>query len=155
MAKLAKPISWQAEEYIVPGRNIWWYVGFTLISIGLCVLSVFLQWWTFLALIILSDIVILISAFRPPRTISYTLDNDGLTEGTVLHPYSNYKAFGIIKDHDHFSAILIPKKRLSLSTKVYFPEGSGEAIVDALGNRLPMEQVKPDLLDKIVNLLRI
>jgi hypothetical protein len=39
--------------------------------------------------------------------------------------------------------------------KVYFPEGSGENIVDQLGHHLPMEEVKPDFLDKIVNFLRI
>ena len=37
----------------------------------------------------------------------------------------------------------------------YFPSNNGEVIVDILGGHLPMEQVKLDFLDKIVNLLRI
>ena len=155
MAKALKEISWQAEEYIVRERNAWWYVGLAVVTVGLSILSVFLGWWTFLVLVILSAIVILISVFRPPRKINYTLNNDGLTEGTNLHKFSDYKAFGILKEGNYYSAVLIPKKRFSLSTKVYFAEGNGEQIVDILGAHLPMEEVKLDFLDKIVNFLRI
>ncbi|MBR3176322.1 hypothetical protein IKF26_02910 [Candidatus Saccharibacteria bacterium] len=155
MAKTLKNISWEAEEYIVKDHNTWWYIGLFIVSVGLCVLSIFLGWWTFLVLIILSVIAILVSAFKPPRKIQYTLDENGLTEGSKLHKYEDFKAFGIIKESSHFSAVLIPKKRFNLSVKVYFPEGSGEAIVDNLGARLPMEDVKLDFLDKIVNFLRI
>lgn len=155
MANANKEISWQAEEYITYEHNVGWYIGLFVIGAALAALSVFLKWWTFLALVILSIITILISTFRPPRTIKYTLNKDGLLEGDRLHKYADFKAFGILKEGSNFSAVLIPKKRFSLSVKVYFPGGSGEAIVDALGSRLPMEQVKLDFLDKIVNFLRI
>ena len=155
MAISFKDISWKAEEYIVRDHNTWWYVGLFVIGAAFCVLAFFLKAWTFLALIILSIIAILTSSLRPPRTISYTLNKEGLTEAGKLHKYDEFKAFGILKEDSHFSAVLIPKKRFGLSVKVYFPEGSGEAIVDALGARLPMEEVKLDFLDKIVNFLRI
>jgi hypothetical protein len=154
-AQAQKEITWQAEEYIVPGRNKWWYVGLFATGIALSILSILLQWWTFLVLIILCVITILTSTIRPPRKITYALSSQGLMEGTTLHKFEDYKAFGILKENTHYSAILIPKKRFSLSVKVYFPEGSGEAIVDALGARLPMQEVKLDFLDKIVKFLRI
>ncbi len=148
-------ISWQAEEYIVRDHNAWWQIGLFAVGAALSVLAIFLNWWTFLILVILSVITILISTFRPPRKIKYSLTKDGLIEGATLHKYENFKAFGILKEGSHVSAVLIPKKRFSPSIKVYFPEGSGEAIVDNLGNRLPMEEVKLDFLDKIVSFLRI
>lgn len=155
MAQAVKDVSWEAAEYIVPGRNAWWYVGLFVVGVGLSALAIWQGWWTFLALIILSIIAILISTFRPPRKIKYQLTSTGLHEGNTFHKYDEYRAFGILKEGTHFSAVLIPKKRFSLSTKVYFPGGSGEVIVDALGARLPMEEVKLDFLDKIVNFLRI
>lgn len=154
MAKKLEDISWEAEEYIVRAHNIWWYVGLFTVGILFSVLAIFLKWWTFLILIILSVITIIISSTRPPRKIKYTLTKDGLTEGNRLHEFSNFKAFGILKEDSHFSAVLIPKKRFGLNVKVYFPSGSGEVIVDYLGARLPMEEVKLDFLDKIVNFLR-
>lgn len=150
-----QPISWQAEEYVVREHNAGWYFGLIIITAGLIALSVWLKWWTFLILVVLSVVTILVSNLRPPRKIQYSLDNDGLKEGDRLHKFEDFKAFGILKEGNNFSAILIPKKRFGLSVKVYFPGDSGEAIVDALGARLPMEQVKLDFLDKIVNFLRI
>lgn len=148
-------ISWQAEEYLTHEHNAGWYIGLFAIGIALCALSIWQSWWTFLALVILSIIAILTSNLRPPRKIQYSLDDKGLKEGDRLHPYEEFKAFGILREGSHFSAVLIPKKRFGLSVKVYFPGDSGEAIVDALGARLPMEEVKLDFLDKIVNFLRI
>ena len=150
-----QPISWEAEEYLNKSHNTGWFIGLAIVTIALGVLAVFLQGWTFLALVIVSALTILVYALRPPRTLSYRLDEKGLTEGNKLYPYQDYKAFGILKEGEHFSAILIPKKRFGLQVKVYFPEGSGEQIVDNLGSRLPMEEVKIDLLDKLVNFLRI
>ena len=155
MAKTIQPISWQAEEYIVRDHHAGWYIGLFVVTLALSAMAVWRAWWTFLALIILSCITILISNLRPPRKIKYELNQTGLKEGKTLHKYDEFKAFGILKEGNNYSAVLIPKKRFGLSVKVYFPEGSGEAIVDALGNRLPMETVKQDFLDKIVDFLRI
>ncbi len=148
-------IAWDAEEYIVKSHNGWWYFGLVIVTAGLSALAVWLQGWTFLALIIVSAITILVFNLRPARKIHYSLTSTGLNEGKLKHSFTDYRAFGIIKEDSHYSAVLIPKKRFGLSVKVYFPEGSGEAIVDALGARLPMEEVKPDLLDKLVSFLRI
>ena len=155
MVKPTESVSWEDQEYIEYDRNVWWYICLFAVGIGLCVLSFFLGWWSFIALIVVCVIAILVTSIRPPRKIKYTLDKTGLTEGSKLHKYDEFRAFGILKEGSHFSAVLIPKKRFALQVKVYFPGDSGEAIVDALGARLPMEEVKLDLLDKIVNFLRI
>lgn len=153
--KVLSEVSWDAEEYIVHKHDVVWYICLFLVGAGLSALAVFLTQWTFLALIIVSIIVVLTSNLRPPRKISYKLDATGLTEGSNLHKYEEFRAFGILKEEDHYSAVLIPKKRFGTSVKVYFPEVNGEAIVDMLGARLPMEPVKLDFVDKIVNFLRI
>lgn len=155
MAKVPENVTWEAQEYIVRDRNFWWYIGLFIVGAGLCALAVWQGWWTFFALVILSIITILTSNLRPPRKIKYVLDKDGLKEGKNLHKFEEFKAFGILKEESNFSAVLIPKKRFGLSVKVYFPGKNGEAIVDVLGSRLPMEEVKLDFLDKIVNFLRI
>lgn len=155
MVNQTNEITWEAEEYIVRERNAWWYVGLFGVGIILSTLAIWFQQWTFLVLIILSVITIMVSSFRPPRKIQYSMNKEGLTEGGQLHKYNEFKAFGIVKEGAHFSAALIPKKRFGMLVKVYFPESNGEAIVDMLGGRLPMEEVKPDFLDKIVNFLRI
>ena len=148
-------INWEAEEYVVREHNYGWYIGLFVVSGGLSALAIWQGWWTFLILIILSLVAIVVSNLKPPRKLKYTLDKHGLKEGAQLYKYEDFKAFGILKEGSYFSAVLIPKKRFGLQVKVYFPEKNGEAIVDALGSRLPMEEVKLDFLDRIVNFLRI
>ncbi len=155
MVNKIQDVSWTATEYIAKNHNAWWYLGLIIIAGGFGTLAVFIKSWTFLALIVLSAISLIIYTVRPPRKIKYELNAKGLQEDSRFHPYDSFRAFGILKEDNNFSAVLIPKKRFSLSVKVYFPEGSGEAIVDALGARLPMEEVKLDFLDKIVSFLRI
>ena len=113
-------ISWQAEEYIVREHTAGWYVGLFVVGALLAGLSIFLKWWTFLALIILSVITILTSNLRPPRKINYSLTDEGLKEGDRLHKYEEFKAFGILKEDNHFSAVLIPKKRFGLSREISY-----------------------------------
>lgn len=148
-------ITWEAQEYIVQDKTTGWYVGLTVVGLLLSALAVFLQWWTFLAVVILSVVALLIYVMRPPRTLRYALSNKGVSEGDHLYEYSEFKSFGILQEGGHFAIVLTPRKRFSPRVTVYFPEAQGEAIVDAFGARLPMEEVKLDMLDKLIKFLRI
>ena len=155
MAKESSSVEWTGEEYISIKHNAWWYVGLTLVTAALVALGIFLQMWTFIAVVCLAAVALLVRALMPPRKINYSLSNKGLTEGGQFHPFSEFRAFGILKEGDHYSAVLIPRKKVSVQVKVYFPETNGEAIVDMLGMRLPMEEVRLDLIDKLIKFLRI
>jgi len=87
--------------------------------------------------------------------IKYTLTSKGLEEGEKLYKFEDYKSFGILQQDKNFAIVLTPRKRFSPSVTVYFPAADGEDIVDLFGLNLPMEEVKLDVLDKIVKLLRI
>lgn len=155
MVKVPSSVSWEAEEYIARSRNAGWFVGLALVAAGFIALGVFLKMWTFIAVVALAALAILVRALMPPRKIKYTLDKEGLTEGGQKHLFRDYKAFGILKDGNHYSAVMIPRKKISLQVKVYFPEKNGEAIVDILGTHLPMEEVRLDFIDKLIKFLRI
>ena len=148
-------VNWEAKEYIQRDKNGGWYVGLVVVALGLVILSVFLQWWTFTALVILSAVCLVIYSIRPPRELHYSLSNKGLSEGNKLYDYSEYRSFGVLSEGENFAIVLTPRKRFSPRVTVYFPEERGEEIVDAFGARLPMEEVKRDFLDKLVNFLRI
>lgn len=148
-------ISWEAEEYVVRDKNNWWYVGLVVVGLVLSALAIWLQAWTFLVVIVLSVVSLFVYALRPPRMLHYSLSNKGLSEGDKLYEYSEFKAFGVMHEGSHFAIVLTPRKRFSPRVTVYFPEAQGEQIVDAFGARLPMEEVKLDMLDKLTRFLRI
>jgi len=150
------PVRWQAHEYIHHEKNALWFFLFAVVVIGLIALAIFvLQSITFAILIPVMAAALLVYSHRPPRLINYTLSRQGLHINDRLYPFSQFKSFGVIHDGDEYSVMLIPTKRFQPGVTVYFPEEAGEAIVDMLGVRLPMEELHLDAVDKIIRKLRI
>lgn len=150
-----QPVSWQANEYIHQEKNPLWFVAFGLIVVALIVGAVFMQAWTFVGLIPVMATALFLYTRRPPHVIDYVLSEKGLYINDILHPFAEFKGFGVIRDGREYSVMLIPVRRFRPGVSVYFPEESGEAIVDLLGARLPMQELHLDAFDKVVRALRI
>lgn len=151
------PVHWTASEYIDEEKNGLWFASFGLIVVAFIALDIFLlKSYTFSVLVAVMAAAVIVYTRRPPRMIEYSLSGDqGLYIGEKLYHFSDYKAFGLIRDGEHHSIMLIPIKRFSAGVSVYFPEEVGEKIVDILGARLPMEPLKLDAVDIIVRKLRL
>lgn len=152
-----QPITWTAQEYIHLDKSPLWFVIFVVVVLGLVAVDVlFLKSWTFSALVIVMAVAVIIYTRRPPRTLTYGLSGkQGLYVGEKLYHFNDFKAFGVIRDGEHHSIMLIPTKRFAPGVSVYFPEEVGESIVDMLGQRLPMENLKLDIIDIVVRKLRL
>lgn len=155
VAKKFQNVVWQADEYLARKKNKGWFVGLGFAIILLVGLAVWFQWWSFAALIVVSALALLIYVIRPPKKVHYTLGAEGLSEGSKLYGYDEFKSFSVVKEKDFCLFSLIPRKRFSGRVIVLFPEEKGAEIVDILGMRLPMEDFKMDLIDKIVWFLKI
>lgn len=151
------PVTWTAQEYVHSERNGWWFVLFILVVLALVAASIFLlQSWSFSALIVVMAVALVIYIRRPPRTLTYALSpRQGLYVGERLYHFDEFKAFGLIQDGPHYSIMLIPRKRFASGVSVFFPDEVGERVVDILGQRLPMENLKLDVVDAIVRKLRL
>jgi hypothetical protein len=149
-------VRWEADEYISPDKNTLWYVILGAFVAGVVALDVFvLKAWTVSVLIVVIAVVLVVMSVRPARKIQYSLTNEGLYIGTQLFRLSEYRAFGVVHDGKENSIFLIPVQRFRPGLSVYFPLESGEAIVDSLGKRLPMQDIRMDFIDQIVKFLRI
>lgn len=152
-----EPVYWSASEYIHGEKNSLWFIVFAIVVISLIAVDLlFLKSYTFSVLVVVMAAAVIIYSRRPPRQIDYTLSGDqGLYIGDRLYHFNEFKAFGLIRDGEHHSIMLIPIKRFDPGVSVYFPEEAGEKIVDILGARLPMESLKLDIIDIIVRKLRL
>lgn len=150
-------VQWQAQEYITTDKNPLWYAGLIVFVIAAIALDWFVlkTFFTVSLLAIVIAVVLVVMHVRPARMINYTLDDEGLHVGEQLYPLSDYKSFGVLHDGKENSIHLIPVKRFKPSLQVYFPVEAGEAIIDTLGAQLPMEELHPDFVDRIVHLFRL
>lgn len=151
-----EPVRWQAHEYIHHEKNALWFTLFGIVVVGLILLAILvIQSITFAILIPVMAAALLVYSHRPPRILSYTLSRQGLHINEKLYPFADFKGFGVIRDGNEYSVMLIPVKRFLPGVSVYFPEEAGEAIVDMLGARLPMQELHLDFVDRLVRKLRI
>ncbi len=152
---MTETIKRQAQEYVQHEKHGGWYAGLAIITIIGAVITFLIGLWSFSLLIVVSAISLVVYSIRPPRTLKYKLTSKGLTEGTKLYAFEDFRAFSIRQTGEHYAIVLIPRKRFGARVTVFFPKDKGEQIVDIFGGRLPMEDSKLDLLDKIVEILRI
>lgn len=153
---LAEPFSWTAPEGIRVTRGMGWYVAFGTVIIVLMVLAIFVfKSWTFAILLPVMAIAIVLLSVKPPRDINYAVGPKGIHIGDKLYDYSEFKAFGVHQDSDPLSIVVLPIKRFSTGITLYFSEADGERIVDMLGARLPLQEVKHDSFEKLIRLIRL
>lgn len=151
-----EPVRWQATEYIQRDKSQLWLVMFILVFLGFMAISIFIiKSITFTILVPVMAAALLVYAYRPPRVLDYTLSRQGLHINDNLYPFADFKAFGVIQEDDEHSIMLVPVKRFRPGVSVYFPREAGEAIVDLLGARLPMQELHLDLVDRLIRKLRI
>lgn len=152
----AESVTWEAPEYLQKEKGPLWFIGLGFVTIGFIVLDVFVLksfLFSFSLLIVVMAVALVVHNYRPANLIHYVLSEKGLYINDILHAFAEFKGFGVIHDGQEFSVELIPVRRFRPSLAVYFPEEQGEAIVDALGVRLPMQTIKPDFFDKIIHSL--
>lgn len=151
------PVTWTANEYVHIDKGNWWYVIFGLVVLAFIAIDILLlRSYTFSALVVVMAVAVVIYIRRPPRTLTYALSpKQGLYVGERLYHFDEFKSFGLIDDDGHHSIMMIPRKRFAPGVSVYFPEEAGEQIVDILGQRLPMQELKLDVIDVLVRKLRL
>ena len=150
-----EPITWQASEYVHHEKQFTWFMALLAITAVLVALAVFLvQSWTFAILVCVMAAATIVYARRPPRVLNYTLSGDGLHIDQRLYSFHDFRSFAVVQDGPLYSIMLIPVQRFMPAVIVYFPTENGEAIVDAFGEVLPMEQRELDALDRLVRKLR-
>lgn len=149
-------VTWEAPEYIHQQKGVFWFFGLGLAVLTLILLDVFLIQsflFSFSLLTLVMAAALIVHSYRPADLVHYVLSDKGLYINDTLHGFAEFKGFGVLHEGAEFLVELIPVRRFRPSLSVYFPEENGETIVDLLGVRLPMQQLKPDLLDKITRSL--
>jgi hypothetical protein len=151
-----EPIQWQAPEYIQEQRSPWWFIGFWVVAAILMALAAFIiRSWSFALLVPAMAAALMIYSHRPPRMLTYVLSDKGLYINEKLHPMAEFRSFGIMHEESIPSLMLIPVKRFRPGLTVHFPVETGEGIVDLLGSRIPMQELKFDIFDSVIRKLHI
>lgn len=149
-------VNWQAPDMIIGEKSKRWYAVFFVVVAVLVGVALWFQLWSFAVLIAVASVAIMMTRRDSHRNlISYSLSTRGIYIGNVFHPYDEFKHFGIIQESQIYSIVFVPKRRFAPSTSIYFDKQNGEKITDIIGQRLPMEQLHLDLIDRIIRKINL
>jgi hypothetical protein len=95
-----------------------------------------------------------ILAGRKPRTLEYSVSDDGVRIASALHPYHDFKSFSVNEEGVLHSIILLPIKRFMPVLTIYFEQKDEDRIVDTVSAYLPFEQHKPSAVDRLMERIR-
>ena len=148
-------IEWKAAEAIESERSKSWYIilyAVALILIGLCIWG---QQWITIGLIVVVVVALQVVGSQPARMMDYELSEEGLKINGHLHPFSEYRGFGVRNDGHFWQLVLLPTARFGTETSIFIRDDHGEQIVDMLGRILPMEQLNKDFIGSIARKLKL
>ena len=149
-------VQWSASEFIAHQKTATWYLVLfcsALIAAGLVYLITRGDKITSGAIVV-AAVFLAIMAARKPRVLDYEVSSSGITIGRHFYPYSNFKSFSVIHEGAFSSISLMPLKRFMPFVTMYYAPEEEDEILTVLGNYLPIEQGKRDILDHFLERIR-
>lgn len=150
-------ITWEAPEYIEHHHGASWYLGLALSALVLAaVVYLGSSRDIFAAIIVLAlGVIVGVFASHKPGIAKYAIDRTGLSINAKNYRYGDYKSFSIIREGDYSSVNLIPLKRFMPPVAAFFEPAKEKSIVDALGEHLPYEDRRMDVIERLSRRLRL
>ncbi len=149
-------LRWEGTEYVHSSRSAKWYIIFGVVTVAAVVAAIMLlKSITFAILIPVMVVALLVYVRRAPDVLQYTLSRKGIHVNDKLFTFDQFKSFGVVSYNDSHSVVLTPRKRFQIGQTLYFPEEIGEQLVDMLAERLPLKEVAPDAIDRLLARLHL
>ena len=148
----SQAISWTASEFHEHQKSATWY--FLLIVITVVVAAI-LYFWTksivTTVVIALSGLVIGVYGARKPAALEYSVDSQGIRIGNKQYLYDDFKLFVVTPELSLPEITLIPVKRFMPSLSIRYSPEVGDRVMSMLGDHLPFEERRPDLIDSLMH----
>lgn len=149
-------LRWEGTEYVHSSRSVKWYSIFGIVTVVAVVAAIMvLKSITFAILIPVMVVALLVYVRRAPDVLQYILSRKGIHVNDKLFTFDQFKSFGVVSYNGSHSVVLVPRKRFQIGQTLYFPEEIGEQLVDMLAERLPMKEVAPDAIDRLLAKLHL
>ncbi|MBI3984266.1 hypothetical protein HY346_03120 [Candidatus Microgenomates bacterium] len=147
--------SWEASEFVSHQHPALWYVllGLTTVSL-MALLGLLFKEWLGAGVVGLMAVALLVYAHRQPRTLSYIIDEAGVTIGQRFLPYSSFRSFALIPIRQLLTIELDPLKRFMPNITMYVDRNEVDRVMATLTRHLPQEERPAALIDRLAHALK-
>jgi hypothetical protein len=148
-------VSWTASEFISHDKSAEWYL---MLAIGGIILAFFLYLITkdfvTLGVVLAATVIFGVYASHKPRQLPYRVDSQGISIGNRRFSYNDFRSFSIMPEGAFSSVYLMPLKRFSPPTSIYYGPEEEEKVITIIAKHLPLEERKPDATDRLMRRVR-
>lgn len=148
-------VTWTASEYIAHEKSAGWYVQLAAVAL---LISAAVYWLTHdsisAGVVIIGALFLAIYGGRQPRQLTYRLDAGGLIIGSKRFAFTEFRSFAVADEGAFSSIVLMPLKRFAPLTTIYYAPQDEDKILAVLEAHLPLEEHKPDPVDKLMRRIR-
>jgi hypothetical protein len=154
-AQAENGVTWTASEYVAHHKSAGWFLSVALVAAVIAAL-IYLLTHDFIstAVVVVGAVAFAMFGARPPRQLQYQVDRSGLVIGDKHLPYGNFRSFSVVPEGAFSSILFMPLKRFSMPLSIYFAPEDQEKIVAILSNQLPMENHRPDWIERFMQQIR-
>jgi len=151
-------ITWSAPEYHYYEKNVSWYWIVLLMTIFFVGFALWQSNFLFAVFIIIASVLIIAWGKRPPRIITFSLSDKGLSvDEKKFYHFDSVEGFAISPDHmnDGFNELAIQTKgRISGWIKIIIEEEQADAIKALLTKHIEELEYTESLADHLSKLLK-
>lgn len=151
----AEDVSWTASEFIAHEKSLSWYLAMAAsVLIFTAIVYLITRDKITAGIIIFAAIVFGVYAKRQPRTLNYHLETSGLTIGEKFYDFGQFRSFVLAHEGALSSISFMPLRRFMPVLTVYYSPADEQKIVQLLSARLPMENLRKDVIDRFLHRIR-
>lgn len=114
-------MEWTFPEFVRHERSRAWYVSYIVFTLAMFAVSLWMENYTFFAVLFLASLILLIRLRRTPPAIHFAIHEEGVGVGSSFYPWREFKDFWIIyrppevkKVYLHFTSAIRPDLDISL-----------------------------------------
>jgi len=146
---------WSASEFVSHDKTTKWYVVLGLSAVVLSAI-IFVLTRQILSVVVVAVMTLLFAVYASakPRTLDYSVSNNGVQIGEKYYPFSTIKSYSVIEEEGIPYLQLLLQKRLSVPIVVYAAPDQIDQLAEIIGNFVPYDQKKRDIADKISSRIR-
>jgi hypothetical protein len=143
-------LSWTASEYVSHHKGSGWYLMLVVVAVAISAV-IYLMTKDIFSVIVVIVMAVLVGVYgaREPRSRTYAIGEHGLLIGDHYYPYESFKSYSLLREDAIGFVSLAPSKRFMPPMAMYYAPEDEEQIVTALGNYIPYEERKHDLVDRL------
>jgi hypothetical protein len=148
--------TWTAQEFIRSQRGRGWYWGAAVIILVALAYAVWVQQWTFVAVILMAAVAVYLLGRVAPRQVRYALLPTGIRIGQQIYPYDTLKSFWVVDGVERQTIVVTSKRRLGWMLTLPMDNADIEQVRQILAGYLAEEEGRDeDVVDKFSRWLKL